>query len=863
MSSFSLLAPLASNLSRALVLSGLASIAISALSAPSAAQAGAAPPVMQTGAGVLPVAGRSLGPGAASTGALGAAGPVIRARPPQIQLTPGAAPDLPPGPATDPDGGGHGPLGGSLVLQTNSALLPAGAAITARTNPSAALFRDTAFATGERFAALSTSSGQSWTHVDPAQALPYRDGGFSGNQSALHIEGDDQTGATIWSLQYAYSPFTQQNAVRIAVARGRANLRALQFYYYDLVPGLFGLSSPSWLDAPQVARSSSWLYVSMNHYDDLGAFQGTVVTRLRLADVLAANPALYQFATTPAHQPGNLRLCDGATTTMYFGTHTSSLFGAPMIRIYAWDDAQTSTSPTVTDQPISAWYTGTSSAPGPDGRDWLGADDHRIRGAYFANGALSFLWGSNAGGPFAMPFVRIVGFYPSSGYALAGEASVWNPTIAFAYPSVTVNARDDVGGTMAFGGGGYYPGSLAWIVDAQSGWAPLANTLLALGERGPAANEWSGSASAARHPLHANSYIGTCYALDAAGNSVPRYAWFGRQNDLPAPATVSIDSWPPTGVPIAVDVTDRNGAQNGNTPFARTYSPEQGFTLSAPAQATSGGVRYEFERWYWNGVSQPMAARDLVVTNLLGANGSFFTAGYQRVRHTLTVSSTPTNGSTFTLAPSDDLGRTGGTASTTIQYQDGVPFRITANIVHNGALFDRWIVDGVPQTLGQLSLDWVARGAHQLVMAYRVPVCGGFTSYGQSCGPFGPGSYVHVASTARNPCGPYYSEWVDLGVRGAVASSVGSLAIGFSNTSWFGIPLPFALTNWPGCFLYTDMITFVNFGTDALGRGNVPVLIPFDRSLADLSFYTQCFVVTPFPTLQISNGIATRIGGFR
>ncbi|MBK9388284.1 MAG: hypothetical protein IPN34_25980 [Planctomycetes bacterium] len=851
---------------RRLSLRSGALVILSALlcSAPALAQgASATPAQIETSAGILPVAGRALGGSAPTAGAPLAVGAPIRAQAPAIALVPGAAPDLLPGPPTDPGGSGSGPLGGGLVVQDNFPVQPSGAAIQELTNPTAALFRDTAFATGERFAALSLSSGQSWMHVDPTQVLSPRDGGFAGNQSTLFLEGDDQTGAMIWSLQYAYSSITQSNAVRIVVSRGRSNLRTLQFHYYDLVPSFFGLGSGTWFDAPQIARSSSWLYVAMNRYDDLGRFVGTAVIRLALADLLAGRPAAFAVATTPAREPGSLRLCDGATTTMYYGTHTSSLFGAPMIRIFAWDDATTSTAPTVSDQPISAWYTGTSTAPGPDGRDWLGADDHRILGAYFASGALSFLWGSNAGGPFAMPFVRIVGFYPSAGYALAGEASVWNPSIAFAYPSVAVNARGDVGGTMALGGGGYHPSSIAWVVDAQSGWGPLTNVLLALGARGPVANAWSASASAARHPLHANSYVGTGHALDAAGNSVPRYTWFGRQNDLPAPATVSIDSWPPTGVPIAVDVPDRNGAQSGNTPFARTYSPEQGFTLSAPAQATSGGVRYDFERWYWNGVSQPIAARDLVVTNLLGANGSFFTAGYERVRHTLTVTSTPTSGAVFFLAPSDDLGRSGGTASATIVYQDGAPFRITANIVHNGALFDRWIVDGVPQPPGPISLDWVARDAHQLVMAYQVPVCGGFTSYGQSCGPFGAGRYRHVASSSRTPCGPFYNEWASFDVEWAVGSSFGSLAIGFSNTSWLGIPLPFAVPNMSGCSLYTDMISFLSFSTDALGRGSVPILIPFDRSLAGLSFYTQCFVVTPFPTLQISNGIETRIGGFR
>jgi hypothetical protein len=776
---------------------------------------------------------------------------------------PGAAPDLPPGPATELDGIGSGPLGGSLLVGDNSVVQPAGANILEPTSPSAALYRDTAFATGERFAALSTSSGQSWTHVDPAQALPYTDGGPSGIQQALHIEGDDQTGAMIWMVHYAASSVSGTNRVRIAVARGRTNLRTLQFLYWDLYPYFFGLGG--WFDAPNIARSNSWLYVSMNRHDHLGTFLGTTVVRLSLADLLTGRTVAYDAATTPAQDPGNLRLCSGATTTMYYGTHTVSLFGAPLIRVFAWDDAPTSTAPTVLELPISAWYGGTSSAPGPDGRDWLGADDHRILGAYFARGALSFLWGSNAGGPFPRPFVRIVGFYPNVGYVLAGEASVWSPTIAYAYPSVAVNARGDVGGTMAFGGGGNYPGLFAWLADAQSGWAPLTNTILAFGARGPATNAWGGATSAARHPLHTNSYIGTGYVLDAAGNSVPRYAWFGRQNDLPSPTTVWIDSSPPTGVPIAVDIPDRNGAQNGNSPFARTYAPEQGFTLSAPTQAISGGIRYTFDRWSWNGVAQTLGARDLVVPNLLGANGSFFTAGYQRLRHTLTVSSTPTSGASFSLSPSDDGGRSGGISNTTIVYQDGASFRITANGVYNGAPFDRWIVDGVPQPLGQLALDLVARDAHQLVMAYRVPICGGFTSYGQICGPLGGGAYRHVASTLNTPCGPFYNEWANYSVEWAIwsSNSIAAMAIGFSNTSWLGIPLPFAVPNMPGCWIYTDMVSFVTFPLDGSGRGTMPLWIPLDSSLAGLSFYTQCIVPAPLQMLMFSNGIETRIGGFR
>ena len=51
-------------------------------------------------------------------------------------------------------------------------------------------------------------------------------------------------------------------------------------------------------------------------------------------------------------------------------------------------------------------------------------------------------------------------------------------------------------------------------------------------------------------------------------------------------------------VAITVDVMDRNGNQNGLTPFVRSYAPCQGYTLTAPLTVLDAtNVTWDFVRW--------------------------------------------------------------------------------------------------------------------------------------------------------------------------------------------------------------------------------------------------------------------------
>ncbi len=836
---------------RALLVAALASIL--------AAQSQLPERTLPTLSGVLPIAGRTTASNAPLVPAppRSVADPMPPKRTPPLRFTPGAAPDLAPGAPTTL--GGQGPAGGNLVLVDNFTVNPNGASVSQVTEPTAMIHRDTAFCTGNWYAALSTSSGQTWTHLSPYTTLPATDGGFCCDQYALHIPGDDTNCLLIWVLQYSFSATTGIGRLRVAVARGRDGIRQRSFFYYDLTPQRASLPTNRWFDFPHVAHSNDWLYVSCNVFDQTSAFQGATVLRLSLADIRAGRSAVYNVLNTPNTEPGSIRLADGAASSMYFGTHWQ-ISGAPAIRVFAWDDAVSQ--PTVRDRSISAWYTGASSSIGPDGRDWLGADDHRILGCYFASGAVSFMWGSNAGGPFPQPFVRIAGFFPASNFIGAGEATVWNPTIAFAYPSVAANARGDVGGTMAFGGGGLHPGTIAWVVDAQSPWAPLDNVRVASGLRGPTNNRWGDYLCATRHSWHPNTYVGTAFALDANGNSVPRYAWFGRQNDVPAFASVSVTSTPVSGAAITIDVPDRNGNQNGSTNFTRVYSPDQGLTVEAPAEITSGGARYGFNFWRFNGAVQTFGQRDLTVSNLLGNPSATLEARYARVWHNFPIGSLPTNGATFTLTPNDLQNRSGGTTPLAVQYEDNVTFSVVAATTHAGAPFERWVVDGVPQPLGQFSLTLTARANQVLVAAYRTQVCGGFTSFGATCNT-SLGSR-HVASSSRPTCGPHIGDTVDYSMVNTNASIGGVLIIGSSNTTWNGIPLPLAIPTQPSCFIRVEVLATIGFDIHGIpGNGGVFGLrLPNNSGLISGRLFTQCVALGPIGFHQFSNGIETLIGGF-
>jgi hypothetical protein len=283
--------------------------------------------------------------------------------------------------------------------------------------------------------------------------------------------------------------------------------------------------------------------------------------------------------------------------------------------------------------------------------------------------------------------------------------------------------------------------------------------------------------------------------------------------------------------------------------------------VEAPAEITSGGVRYRFDFWRFNGAVRTFGQQELTVPDLQGNPSNTLEASYARVWHSFPISSSPTNGATFTLTPNDRLNRSGGTTPLAVQYEDNVTFSVVAATTHNGAPFERWIIDGVPQPPGR-QLMMTARDNRVLVAAYRVPVCGSFTSFGATCNT--ALGARHVAASSRPTCGPHIGDTVDYSFVNTNASVGGVLIIGSSNTTWNGIPLPLVIPTQPDCFIRVEVLATIGFGIIGIpGNGGVFGLrIPMDAGLINGRLFTQCVAVGPIGFHQFSNGIETLIGGF-
>jgi FG-GAP repeat protein len=75
--------------------------------------------------------------------------------------------------------------------------------------------------------------------------------------------------------------------------------------------------------------------------------------------------------------------------------------------------------------------------------------------------------------------------------------------------------------------------------------------------------------------------------------------------------------------------------------------------------------------------------------------------------------------------------------------------------------------------------------------------------------------------------------------------------LGFSSTSWLGIPLPadLAVLSMPGCFLRVSADVLIPTLTSAAGRASFPHPTPPDPALSGLTVFNQWFVVDPGPAV--------------
>jgi hypothetical protein len=402
---------------------------------------------------------------------------------------------------------------------------------TSRINePSLGVNQHAIFYTGNWYASVSSDGGNTWSYINPYDNFPANgindpvNGGFCCDQIVYYEESRD---VLFWLLQYSNDGIT--NTQRIAVANSASDITTNTWYWYDFTPASFGFpATGKWLDFPDLSVSDNNLYLTTNVFDiGSGSTSTAVIARLDLDDMAQGVGVSFSYLQTD--RPG-LRCTHGATSTMYWGAHNSNT----SIRIYRWDEG----SGTIfwDDVTHAAYNAGTFVAPGPDGRDWAGRGDSRILGAWVANSVIGFMWGAAQGGSFPYPHTQVKQFQESD-RSLISEAQVWSTVVGWLYPSVHPNDRGHLGGSIAFGGGNYYPSTAVWIADDVNGgsFGPLETAAFANGNSGPLVNVWGDYLASRRHFICGNTWSASGFSLRDGGfngNAVPRYAWFGRERDV-------------------------------------------------------------------------------------------------------------------------------------------------------------------------------------------------------------------------------------------------------------------------------------------------------------------------------------------
>ena len=641
----------------------------------------------------------------------------------------------PPSPPSAPGrAGGVGPQAPcDLRFFMNNTVSPAGALISGTTaEPNVASHGDGVLYTGNWYAARSSDSGMSWTRYDPYTFFPASDGGFCCDQRALFVRNPDMI---IWLLEYNYSATTQQGRLRVAFTRAQADLKNDSFFYFDLTPATFGQPAGRLLDYSDIAYSNGFLYGSAIIASPPNVPAGLVLWRASLFDIWdlgSVGIGYYTSATLGGF--GSYRFAQGATDPMYFAAHTSTT----NLRVFSWSDASGSASQV--DRTVSQWSGTPTAAAGPDGRDWtsFGYTVNTVLSGYAKFGECGFLWTSGSTGT-ARPqtFVRVARLRTSD-LGLLGQDDIWNPTIAYHFPTCATNSVGEIGGTIALGGGGaggWYPSTAAFLVDSCSpNWAPLSNVAFATGAAGPLSNRWGDYLGAGRHSVVTTTFVGGGYSLDSGGNTVPRFVWFGRERDEPAwvdgsVVAKSLDGATALTAAVTLAQIDRLGRKDGVTPFLRSYPPRQAWNLTAPLRAQGpGGAPWAFSYWILDGNNQIPGQRTVTLSDLgTGPRTAVGDARYTPIFR-LTVDATPVTGVAIGVGPNDLNGQSSGTTAFTREYLSSERVTVVAPAQVGSNLFRWWVFNGVPQTPSLRTITFVI-GADTTAIADYGAVAGAGTDW--------------------------------------------------------------------------------------------------------------------------------------
>jgi|GEM_PF-2490068 len=382
------------------------------------------------------------------------------------------------------------------------------------------------FYSGNWYAARSTDGGLTFSYVNPYADMPE----FCCDQEVIY---DPSRDIFIWYRQGVANATTGVNRIRLGIS----NDNAASWYFYDFYPTIINSSwTNQWWDYPYLSLGTNYLYIATNMFNSGNSWTRSVIMRFPLDDLRDHVGFSYNYVDWNSNF--NFALVQGATDTMYWGTHIST----SSLRIFEWGETS---SYTWYDRAVPAWMEtprGWAHCAGPDGYNWCARTDDRITGGWLANGTIGFFWNVKEGAGFTYPYINSATFAQSN-KSYTGRPYIYNSSYAFQYGYAYPDKRGNLGIAAFYGGGSLYPSPLVGISDDYSAGWELVST--GRGTNGPNSLKWGDYLRVRPVTPSGKTWAATAYTLQGGSgnsNADPRYIEFGRERDIIVPLGEAVDN---------------------------------------------------------------------------------------------------------------------------------------------------------------------------------------------------------------------------------------------------------------------------------------------------------------------------------
>jgi len=383
---------------------------------------------------------------------------------------------------------------------------------------------------------LSTNGTSSYTQLDPTTIFPSGpatdgagnrlDNGLCCDQVIQYAPSVDRF---IWLMQFCGTGtncLQGINKIRIAAASPQdiINSGGTAWTYWDLFSnGNFNLGTTT-LDYPDMSIGDNFLYLSA---DAVGT--GLLAVRIPLTQIRDAGSINFQF-----NNPG----ADGGVA---YGGHVSQNTGDTVfwaghnnnsqMRVFSMREGEGVYR--FRDVDVLSWPNSTIASIAADGTtDWLNFlgtsfPGSAILGLTRRGNELWLAWTASSGGGFPRAHVQVVQLDTNDFHRIA-QWQIWNNDYAFAFPSLATNGSNEVGISLAWGGGTFNGNHAVGILGDFVVWYPELSS--------NAVTRWGDYVSVRRNTPQGLLYDASGYALvpnapPATGwHADPYYIQFGRDS---------------------------------------------------------------------------------------------------------------------------------------------------------------------------------------------------------------------------------------------------------------------------------------------------------------------------------------------